>query len=141
MHPGDQHLLVVGTVENTDLSALGQVAGGAPEKIVLQFDGAGMLEAEYLATLRVDSGHDMLDRAVLPGRIHGLKNQQQRITVRGVEHLLLLAERLHVLAQQVLILLARFVHRVDDRRPFLKVDLFSFPHPKIAGIYAHGHPH
>ena len=36
----------------------------------------GMLEAEYLAALRVDARHDMLDGTVLAGRIHGLKYQQ-----------------------------------------------------------------
>jgi len=34
----------------------------------------------------------------------------------------------NVLFQQFLIVLLRFVHRIDDRRPFLKVDLVSFPH-------------
>jgi hypothetical protein len=52
MHADDQHLLVIGTVEDADPSAFRQVAGRSPEKIVLQFGGAGMLEAEYLAALR-----------------------------------------------------------------------------------------
>jgi hypothetical protein len=76
MYPGNQHFLVVGAVENADSSALGQIARGAPKKIVLQFSRARMLEAEYLAALRVDPRHDVLDRPVLSRRVHGLKNQQ-----------------------------------------------------------------
>jgi len=54
MDAGDQHLLIVGPVEDADPATFRQIAGGAPEKIVLQFGSAGMFEAEYLATLRVD---------------------------------------------------------------------------------------
>src|SRR5580658_1394472 len=64
MHLGDQHFLIVGTVENPYPSALRQVARGAPKKIVLQLGGAGMLEAEYLTTLRIDSRHHVLYRTV-----------------------------------------------------------------------------
>ena len=52
---GNQHLLVVGSVEDADPPAFRQIAGGAPEKVVLQFGGAGMFEAEYLAALRIDT--------------------------------------------------------------------------------------
>jgi hypothetical protein len=44
-----------------------------------------MLEAEDLAALRIDAGHDVLDRAVLARRVHRLKNQQQRVAVVGVK--------------------------------------------------------
>src|SRR6202790_4434825 len=118
MYPGDQHFLVIGTVENADPAALGQVARGAPEKVVLQFGGAGMLEAEYLAALRVDARHDMRDRTVFPCRVHGLKNQQDGIGVRSIEQLLLRAQALDVLAEQVLILPVRLVHGGRERRPF-----------------------
>ena len=74
----------------------GRSRGGAPEEIVLQLGCARMLEAEYLAALRIDAGHDVLDRAVLAGRVHGLEDQQQGIGVRGVQQLLLLAELLHL---------------------------------------------
>ena len=54
MHADDQHLFVIRSVEDADPSALRQLTSTAPEKIVLQFGGAGMLEAEDLAALRVD---------------------------------------------------------------------------------------
>ena len=99
MHADDQHLLVVGTVEDADPPAFRQITGGAPEKIVLQFRGAGMFEAEHLAALRIDAGHHVLDGAVLAGRIHRLKNQQHGIAVGGVEKLLQRAELRNVLSR------------------------------------------
>ncbi len=74
-----------------DSSAFRKVAGRAPEKIVLQFTGAGMFEAEDLASLRIDPGHHVPDRAVLSGSVHGLENQQYRIAIGRVEKLLLRA--------------------------------------------------
>ena len=126
MHAGDQHLLVIGAVEDADPPAFRQIARGAPQKIVLQFDGAGMLEAEDLAALRVDPGHHMPDGAVLSRRIHRLENQQDRIAVGCVVKLLLRAQLRNVLLQQFLILLLRLVHGLHVRRPFLEIDLVSF---------------
>jgi hypothetical protein len=37
-----------------------------------------MFEAKHLTALRIDAGHDVPDRAVFPGGVHGLENQQQR---------------------------------------------------------------
>src|SRR5579859_7386805 len=73
MYAHDQHLFVVRPVENADPPALRQVAGRAPEKVMLQFVGARMLVAEYLAALRIDPGHDVLDDAVFARGVHGLK--------------------------------------------------------------------
>ena len=42
-------------------------ARAAPEKIMLEFLGTGFLETVNLATLRVDTGHDMPNGAVLSG--------------------------------------------------------------------------
>ena len=90
MHPHDQHFLVIRAVEDADPAALGQVAGGAPEKIMRQLAGAGMLEAENLAALRIDARHHMADDAVLARRVHRLEDQQKRMLVRGIKQLLLL---------------------------------------------------
>ena len=89
MHADDQHFLVIGSVEDADPPAFRQIAGGAPEKVVLQFGGAGMLEAEDLAALRIDPGHHVPDGAVFSRRIHRLKNQQHGIAIGRVEQLLL----------------------------------------------------
>ena len=52
-------------------------------------DGAGMLEAEHLAALRIDPGHHVLDGAIFSGRIHRLKDQQNGMAIGRVEKLLL----------------------------------------------------
>src|SRR6185312_15981954 len=44
-----------------------------------------LLEAEYLASLRVDAAHDVLDGAILAGRVHRLKHDQHGKAVVRVE--------------------------------------------------------
>ena len=131
MHADDQHFLVVGSVEDADPAALRQIARGAPEEVVLQFGGAGMLEAEHLAALRIDAGHHVPDGAVLSGRVHRLKDQQDGMAVGRVEKLLLRAQLRNMVSQKFLVLLFRFVHGIDHRRPFLEIDLISLPHTKV----------
>src|SRR5208337_2672068 len=82
MDANDQHLLVIGSVEDADAPAFRQIASRAPEEIVLQFRSTGMFEAEDLAALRADPRHHMPDGAVLSCRVHRLKDQQNGITVR-----------------------------------------------------------
>src|SRR5208283_2983206 len=88
VHANDEHLLVMRSIEDSDPAALGQIAGGAPEEIVLQLLGTGMFETEHLTALGVDTGHHMLDRAILSGGVHCLKNQQNGVAVRRIEKLL-----------------------------------------------------
>ncbi len=98
MHADDQHLLVVGAVEDADLASFGQLLRGPPEEVVIQLRGAGVLEAVHLATLGIHAGHNGLDRAVLPRGVHALKDDQQRVSVRGVLQLLKRREALALVA-------------------------------------------
>ena len=68
MHADNQDLLIIGSVENADLSSLRQIAAGVATESRVQFLGAGMFEAKDLAALWVDSGHDVLDCAVFSRR-------------------------------------------------------------------------
>ena len=131
MHADDKHLLVVGSVEDPDPPAFRQIAGGAPEKIVLQFGGAGMFKAEYLAALWVNPRHHMLDGTIFSGRVHRLKDQQDGIAVGCVEKFLQRAQLRNVLSQEFLIVLLRLVHGLHVRPPLPEADLVSFPHTKI----------
>ena len=63
---------------------------------------ARRLERVDLAALRVDAGHDVLDRAVLAGRVHRLEDGQHRPAVLRVEHVLQLGERLDAHRQRLL---------------------------------------
>jgi hypothetical protein len=131
MHPDDQHLLVIGSVEDPDPPALREISGRAPKKVVLQFRRARMLETEYLAALRIDAGHYMLNSAVLASRVHGLKNQQDGMMVGCVEKLLLCAQACDMVRQQFLVLFFGFVHGIDQRRPLSEVDLIALPNTKV----------
>ena len=122
MHAHDEHLLVVGTVEDADPPAFGKPAGGAPEKVVLQFLGARLLEAEDLAALRIDAGHDVPDGAVLAGGVHALEDQQQRMAVGRVVEALQRAQLLNVFPQELLDSASSTCKGLHARRPLPEFD-------------------
>lgn len=65
MHPDDEHLLVVGPVEDADPAPPGQGALVTPEEVVVQFFGGGLFKGTDGDRLRVDTAHRVLDGAVL----------------------------------------------------------------------------
>jgi hypothetical protein len=54
MHSNHQHFRVIRTIEYANLSAFGKPERRPPEKVMFQFGGARMFEAEQLTALRVD---------------------------------------------------------------------------------------
>ena len=74
----------------------------APQEIVVQFFGRRRLERIHLAALRIDARHDVLDGAVLAGRVHRLEDQQHRPAVVGVESILQFGQPDHAAFHQVL---------------------------------------
>ena len=72
----------------------------APEIVVVQFLGRGGLEAVDLAALGIDARHDVLDHAVLAGRVHGLEDDEQSVLILGVEHVLVSGQRLDAFGQE-----------------------------------------
>ncbi len=74
MDPYDQHFLVIGPIENSNLPAFGKPANCAPKKIVFQLLGARLFEAGNLAALRIDPRHNMPDGAIINSSVHPLKN-------------------------------------------------------------------
>ena len=74
MDPDDQYFFVIRTIEDADAASLGQTARGAPEKIMLQFFGAGLLEAEDFASLRIYPGQYMPYGAIFACPVHALKD-------------------------------------------------------------------
>jgi hypothetical protein len=71
----DEHFLIIGTVEDTDASALGQTHGGSPHEFVIEFLRARRLERVHGDALRINPRHHMFDGAILSGRVHRLENQ------------------------------------------------------------------
>ena len=106
MDAKDQNFLVVGAIEDADPAPLGQLPRRVPQEVVVQFLRAGVLETEHLAALGIDARHHVLDGAILAGRVHRLENQQQRIPVGRVQHVLLGAEVEDVFRKERLKLLA-----------------------------------
>src|SRR6267378_6542722 len=140
-HAHDQHFLVIGAVEDADPPAFGQETRGAPEKIMLQLLGARVLEAEYLAALRIDAGHHVFDDAVLAGRVHALEDEQESVPVGRVQQALQRAQLLALLGEALLVLLVRRVVGPDARRPFLEPHLLAGAHPELVGVDLHRDGH
>ena len=92
MHAGNQDLLVVGAVEDTDHPPLGQHLAGAPEEVVAELLGGRLLERLHLATLGIDTRHHVPDGPVLAGSIHGLEHDQEGVGVVGPEQSLCLRQ-------------------------------------------------
>jgi len=69
----------------------------SPEKIVIEFACAGLLERSDGATLGVYAGHDVLDRAVFTGGVHALQNDKQRVLVFRIEQIVQRRKLLDVL--------------------------------------------
>ena len=90
----DERFLVVAAIEDPNAPALRHIPHATPQEIVIEFFRRWRLEGIHLAALRVEAGHDVLDGAVLPAGIHGLKDQQHRPAVLRVEHILQLGQRL-----------------------------------------------
>src|SRR5262249_25096185 len=88
MYADDEHLLVIRPIEDADSAAFREALCRPPEKIMIQFHCTRVCEAKDLATLRIDSGHHVANDAVLPGSIHGLEDEQQRVAVGSIEQLL-----------------------------------------------------
>src|SRR5664279_3379143 len=90
---------------------------------MLQFLFARMLEAEDFTALLVDAGKDVADRTVLPGGVHSLKNEEQRIGVGRIEQALQSAQFPGVRREKLLVILCRLVERLNAGCPFLELDL------------------
>src|SRR5262249_4516278 len=82
----------VATVKDTDAATFRQAPDATPHEIVIEILLRWSLEGKYLTTLRVDAGHNVLDRAVFPRGVYRLKDQQHRPAVLRVEHVLKLRE-------------------------------------------------
>ena len=77
MDTDDEDLLVVRAVPDPDAAALGKCPEVTPEIVVVEFLARGRLEAPDFAALRVHTGHDVLDRRVLAGRVHRLEHDEE----------------------------------------------------------------
>ena len=101
---------------------------------MIEIFGTGVFEADDLAALGIDAGHDVADHAVFAAGVHGLEDQKKGICVRRVQHALLFGELMNVIVEGVLVLFRRVKDGLDDGGPFVQVDLFAGCDAKIFGI-------
>lgn len=133
----DEDFLVVGAVEDADASAFGEAAVGAPEEVVLEVFGGGLLEAEDFAALGVDAGEDVFDGAVLACGVHGLEDQEEGVAVVGVEEVLEFVEFVDVAGEMFLVVLFAGVVGVDGGGPFFKFYVVCFFNAEVFDIDFH----
>ena len=88
VHPDDQHVLIIGTVENPDIASARDAFVQAPQKVVRQFFRRRRSEIVHLDALRIDTSHHMLDGAVLPGSVHRLQNNDQAFSAVSIQTIL-----------------------------------------------------
>ena len=81
VNSGDQNLLIIRAVEDSDLSTWRQLLARAPQVIMGQIDGRGHLETIDVDALRVDTRHHVFDRAILARGIHALEDDKQRVAL------------------------------------------------------------
>ena len=98
MHAHDQHLLVVGAVEDADAAALRQARVVRQRKSCSSSVALGCLKLKTWQPCGLTPGHHVPDGAVLAGGVHRLEDQQHRVAVGGVEKLLQRAQFLDVLS-------------------------------------------
>ena len=70
-----------------------------------------LLERVHLAALRIEAAHHMLDDAVLAGRVHRLKHDQNRPVVSRIKSLLQILETLDAFLEKILRMVLREAER------------------------------
>ena len=125
MHSDDQYLFIIGTVKDADAAALRKPADCAPQKIVLQFVCAGLLETDNLTTRWINTRHYVPNGAIFPRAVHPLENEEQRVTVGRKVEFLQRAQLVNVFFEKALIQLLRFAEGLYDRRPLVEIDFLS----------------
>ena len=123
VNPGNQNLFVIGSVEDADVSPIGEPKRRAPEKIVLQLIAARFNECVDGDPVGVDPRHDRADGAILAGGVHGLKNQKHAVTPVCVHHSLQVVEIVLEISELVLVVGLVGVEVPDLRRMLLDVKL------------------
>src|SRR2546423_1573867 len=76
MHAHHQHVFIMGTIENTDDTSARSDPMDTPEEVMVQFPRCGDFKRPHLASLRIDSGEDLMNRISLATGIHPLQHDE-----------------------------------------------------------------
>src|ERR1700719_890583 len=79
MNANDEHVFILGAIENSDITNGRNRFVDAPEEIVGLFFGRGYLERGDMASLRINTGHLVANRAVFSGRIQPLQDDEESV--------------------------------------------------------------
>ena len=137
MDADDEHLLVVGAIEDADAASFGELAVGAPEEVVLELFGAGLLEAVDVAAFGVDAAHDVADGAVFAGGVHALEDEKEGVAVGAVEKLLLIAQLGDMLFEQGAVFLFGFIEGMNFCRGLAELNVGVGADAKCCGVDLH----
>ena len=94
--PQGDHLLVVGAVENADAAPFGQGHPVPVQVAVLHVLVGGLAEIRDPEALWIHTGSDVLDGAVLTGRVHALEDEEQCLAALRVHGFLQFRKPRHV---------------------------------------------
>jgi hypothetical protein len=81
MDPESYHLLVMGSVEDPNATAFGQLRVDAPQEVVIEVLARGLPERHDLDALGVHARHHVLDRGVLARGVERLEHDQEGVRV------------------------------------------------------------
>src|SRR2546421_7553292 len=76
MHAHHQHILIVGAIENAYNTSTWSDSMHTPEEVMVQFPGCRDFKRTHLASLRIDSGEDLVYRISLATGIHPLQHDE-----------------------------------------------------------------
>ena len=99
VHAHHENLLVVGAVEDSDLTARREPARVAPQVVVVELLDRRHLEAVDGHALRVHPAHHVADRSVLARSVERLEHHENTPHVLRGEARLVLGEHLHPLGE------------------------------------------
>ena len=98
-----EHFFVVASVEDADVSPLGQPAVHTPQVVVTDVVVGGPLERMDLTTCRIDARHHRLDRSIFAGGVERLKHDQERPAPAGEQPRLQLAHLEHRRGERIFV--------------------------------------
>jgi hypothetical protein len=88
VHPHDQHVLVVGAVEDDHLPLGRGMLMGPPQEVVGGLEAARLLEADGDCPLGIHAAEEVAHHPVLAARIERLQDHEQGLVPVGIEQVL-----------------------------------------------------
>src|SRR6266480_7794676 len=77
MHTHDQHVFIMGAIENAKDTSARSGPMHTPEEVMIQFPSCRDFKRTHFASLRIDSREDLVNRISLATGIHPLQHDQQ----------------------------------------------------------------